>query len=396
MFGVSGMLFSTDYNNNGEKLRAEASDNFVITSIQLVSDSDWVPYNVGEAFVKSKNYYSDLVNTLSMGTNASIAFNFSSNGNHNYNVGSAYANPYQSLITTGNVIEATNSGDHSHSASSSSVQSTSFLPRHLKTKLYKRKTGSSTFFKLPIGTIVFAENITNNDGVVASIYNGLYLYVTSDDNLVGLIGGKTTHEITTTSSASGEHSHVSPGQTYAQTGAENVYIGPTGRTKTTADGELHIHTMTLSLTQNKKYMKLNTYIVQQENVYISSGMIFGFTSNNVPPNWYCCNGQTVNGYVTPDLTDRYIRIGNAASHKEIPPSYSDVNALTHTSTNSSTNTWRHRHGTGGVYQSTSNFGQVNCFHAYADVSHVHSSGPQQPSYPYEPPHFNLIYYIYLP
>jgi hypothetical protein len=244
---------------------------------------------------------------------------------------------------------------------------------------------------LPIGTIVFAENITNNDGVVASIYNGLYLYVTSDDNLVGLIGGKTTHEITTTSSASGEHSHVSPGQTYAQTGAENVYIGPTGRTKTTADGELHIHTMTLSLTQNKKYMKLNTYIVQQENVYISSGMIFGFTSNNVPPNWYCCNGQTVNGYITPNLVDRYIVCGDVSSHKET--SFDDVNAIVLSSSSTSTDSWYHRHGTGNVFQ---NIGlrKENRYHATGSVPHSHTI-PQQ-EFPYEPPHFNLMYYVYLP
>jgi hypothetical protein len=141
---------------------------------------------------------------------------------------------------------------------------------------------------------------------------------------------------------------------------------------------------------------LNTYVVQQENVYISSGMIFGFTSNNVPPNWYCCNGQTINGYQTPDLTDRYIMCGTAASHKVIPSDLNDKNIIKYSGTSSSTNTWNHKHGSSGVYQSTSASGQVNCYHAYADAPHNHISGVQDVELPYEPPHFNLIYYIYLP
>jgi hypothetical protein len=397
MFGASGVLFSTNYNNNGEKLLTQVSDNIVIPTIQLVSDSNWVPLNFS-GFIKSQNADSPFVNSsTSSGGDISLTFTTSSDGNHLATTGGTYAQPYvSSTVGSGQSTYANPSGSHSHTTPPISIAGTSLYPFHLKTKMYTRATNSNKIFTLPIGTIVFGENIEDSGVVATSTYSSLYLYATTNDADVGRIGGGTTsRSINLTTSQGGSHNHGATG-VRAQNGYNPAFGSEKSAAIDTNQSTGHTHSLSASLTQYIKYMKLNTYIVQQENVYIRYGMIFGFTSNNVPPNWYCCNGQTIDGYTTPNLVDRYVMFGYQANHKGIPPSAYDKNALVLSNVSLSTENWFHYHGTGDGWQTVGNYGRENRYHSTVSVPHTHTITTSSSSIDYEPPNYNLIYYIYLP
>ena len=356
MFGMTGQLASIDYRNTS--FSGAESKNIVIFTVAPVVDSNWQKVTAFDAtsidnnLIKSRNSDFSLVGYSN--TMPSVAFNLNATvgtgGGHAGNAGYPYANRYiYSGGTYGSMTGYT--GDHTHVISPVSFTNNSFLPTHIKTGIYKRNLNSATsIFPLPIGTIVFAENILNNSGVVAnSSYDSKYLCITNTDASMGTIAGSNT-VYTTTDSGSGAHSHGgSSSGTIRGAGSQGAINHTYYATAYSSGMGTHSHVISVPTNHYKKYIKLRTYVVQKNNTYISSGMIFGFTSNIVSPDWYCCNGQTVNGYTTPNLVDRYVMCGNSniSSHNIKPTTIDDVNKIVY-SGGASMNAadWLHYHGTG--------------------------------------------------
>ena len=393
MFGATGNLLSINYNHLGQI--PVSTSGIVIFTINSVSDSNWVVSSVNNNLIKARNSNFSYANTSNTNGSASVSFTTVTNAAHDPTKLGTYATPFvQSTFVSRNSTIAYSSGSHNH-AFSNTVSSSSFFPSHIKTLLYTRNNSSPSSFSLPVGTIVFSANITNNYGITpTSSYDNLYLYATNSTSLAGTTGGSTTFNLSGTSTSGGDHNHGPPsGGTDAP--PWNGYMQATGQ-KQDITSKAHTHTLSISFTQNKKYVKLRTYVVQQQNVYISYGMIFGFNTSNVPADWYCCNGQTVNGYTTPNLVDRYVMCGNSdiSSHNVNPVISNDINNISFLNITLDNNTWSHTHGTSGAYQSISTQNE-NDYHGTASVSHTHSVLLGQ-SFSYEPDHYNLIYYVYLP
>lgn len=393
MFGVTGILSSVDYRNTTQSFTD--ADDIVIFTVNDIVNSDWqtIPTSY-DNLIKSRNNNFAYVASANTFTNITGALTTTSDGAHISDNYGAYASPYRTTGANDTNRRNGTSGNHIHTVSFSVASSLANFPYHIKTKLYKRNPYSRKIFTLPIGTIVFGENIFNNSGVSAnSYYDNKYLCSASSST--GTFSGDILIRNPTTVGSSGIHAHVGA-TTRSQTGyfSEGFYSGAQDE----ANQGSHLHTATVYFIQYKKYVKLRTYVVQEENTFISPGMIFGFFSNNVSQGWYCCNGQIVGDYTTPNLVDRYIMCGNSniSSHNIIPNSTDDKNSISYISTTVSTEAWKHRHGTGGVFQSGSLYGQEPYYHTDASITHTHTVSGTVGPYNYESNHFNLIYYIYLP
>ena len=51
---------------------------------------------------------------------------------------------------------------------------------------------------------------------------------------------------------------------------------------------------------------INNYINTKSLKYLPKFSIIAFNSNVLPTGWYLCNGNTYNGFETPDLRGRFI------------------------------------------------------------------------------------------
>jgi hypothetical protein len=397
MFGVTGILSSVDYRNTTQSFTD--ANNIVIFTINDIVDSDWQTISASyDSLIKARDHnYVDVATKTTFG-NITGSFTTTINGAHKAEDYNAYAIPQISGSGfNNNVRRLGTSGNHAHSLTFSINSGSDNFPFHIKTRLYKRNPYSRKIFTLPIGTIVFGENILNNYGVVANSYFD-NRYLCSSTISIGRLGGSNEFFSDVTIGSGGVHNHVGPA-TRSQTSYPGYGGGDYSGAVTYGNIGSHTHSGLILFNQYKKYVKLRTYKVQEENTFISPGMIFGFSSNNVSQGWYCCNGQIVAGYTTPNLVDRYIMCGNSdiSSHNVKPDSIDDKNSISYVSYDLliDTNDWNHTHGYGGVFQqlgaSTEAF-----FHDSESISHQHTVSATPGPYTYESDHYNLIYYIYLP
>jgi hypothetical protein len=397
MFGITGLMTSSD-TRNGSPGPIEAVSNLVIFSVSTISDSNWVSISQNDKLIKGRNENFADVGTAYAATSGlpTITFTIGMNGDHAGTIGSAYGSSYASPLTGGKSNFTYTAGSHNHTAS---VSLNGFVPSNIKTKLYKRNPSSISFYSLPVGSLVFGENLNISGLSGTSSYDNKY--ISSTTSTAGIAGGSTTGTLSFTTSYSGAHFHDGPTNNFDQTIFNGTGYGQRTRSIEAYDGQSHAHTGSVTLSQRKQYVKLRTYQVTGSNVFISSGMIFGFISSINDSDWFCCNGQTVRGYTTPNLVDRYVMCGNNSitSHNVTPSGINDVNDINITSYTLDNNTWNHRHGIGDVdYQNTTTYLPCTRYHAYTDYSHTHAitTADGITSYSYEPSHFNLIFYIYLP
>ena len=396
MFGITGLMTSSD-TRNGSPGPIEAVSNLVIFSVSTISDSNWVSISQDDKLIKGRNENFADVGTAYAATSGlpTITFTIGMNGDHAGTIGSAYGVSSSTPSSGGKSNLAYSAGSHNHTASVSLV---GFIPSNIKIKLYKRNPNSISFYSLPVGSLIFGENLNISGLSATSSYDNKY--ISSTTSTAGITGGSTTGTLSFTTSNSGAHFHDGPVNNFDQT----IYTGGYGqRTRSGIDtvGQSHAHNGSVTLSQRKQYVKLRTYQVTGSNVFISSGMIFGFISAINDPDWFCCNGQTVRGYTTPNLVDRYIMSGNnnISSHNVMPSGIDDVNDINIINYTLDNNTWNHRHGIGNIeYQNDSAYLPCTRYHDYANYSHTHFISPVGgvTSYSYEPSHFNLIFYIYLP
>jgi hypothetical protein len=398
MFGITGALSSIDYRNMGQKFIF--ANNIVITSISPISSSSWVKKTSVEGLIKSRIHNSSIVNTVNTNTSSSITSSMSIAGSHVATVGAPYASSQVSPTYQYPTTIASTSGSHYHSFTIS-LNAATLYPDSLYVGIYESNLG--TIFTLPVGALIFAENIASNDlyGISAiSTYDNFYLRATSNDGLMGTTYSSTTSSIISyTTTTSGAHDHNPATGSFGLSSPTNgtEYSLPYDNS-TTGYEPSHSHTGSVTVTQTKKYKKLRTYVVTQSGASISNGMIFAFnnTSINLAPNWYCCNGQIIGGYTTPNLVDRYIMCGNSiiSSHNINGSGSSDTNNAYCTSTTSSTNNWTHDHGSVYNYQVLTGYATAQRYHTAASVPHSHTQSTSTTGF--EPYHRNYIYCIYLP
>jgi microcystin-dependent protein len=406
MFGVSGGLLSIDYRNSGQPI--VNGEGIIITSIAKIENPEWTTVNINSTLIKSKNIGSFETNTITSNNPSQLNFIVSRTSNHAADVGGPpYATPYTSFTSTGQNTIGNAGGNHVHTISGFDLDVTSHLPKNVKVALYRRSTNYSSTFNLPIGTIVFAENIQNNPSVVpTSLYDNLYLSSTNIDNNIGDKDYSTNIiEYNFITSSSGNHNHGPATGVHGQSG----YNPNFGSENTTAinnppvnNNLNHSHSGKMTFTQTKKYKKLRTYVVDSDKAFISNGMIFAFNTENVSDGWYCCNGQIIKGYTTPNLVDRYIMCGNSSlsSHNLNPTENNnaiDENYIIFENLNNSTdeNKWSHSHGTTSGFQTVTAL-QERRYHGFSENGIPHSHNITLTESIFEPNHYNLIYYIYLP
>jgi hypothetical protein len=401
MFGASGLLSSIDYRNAGEVYKTPA-DNIVITTVNPVIDSNWELLNVNNKLIKSTT-----TNVGSSSTNgsASLIITFISNSDHSMDqvdsnekfVFSPYATPYcyTDDVLGGGDVRARTGGSHTHIFEQQTFSSAANFPSYVRVALYKRKIDSNRIFELPIGTIVFAEDLTDVEGVSAtSSYNNKYLCAVNDQNLAGTSYiGKDNFSYNIVSSTAGAHSHPSNRSGPNQTGQIGIYLAQTGARADDQRYTSHTHQGTIDISVIRKNVSLRTYKVSMTGVYITRGMIFGFSSSNIPPNWYICDGSIINGYQTPRINDRYPLCGNEllSSHDNI------LNNDNHIATSASldTATWNHYHGTADNYQAYSSITGKYYHGPSGNLTAHNHRGSGKTTY-FEHDRFNLIYCIYLP
>jgi hypothetical protein len=402
MFGITGIMLGSDWRNGASASPPTVDSNIVIFTNSLVDlDSSWLTITQGNnRLIRARNENFADVGVSYGGIGASFTFSTGTAGDHRAEDYNAYANPYEQNYGSGGVISG-NSGSHTHGSSTMNFTS-SIFPPYRSAYMRKRNPNSSPYFTLPIGTILFGENLDNISDVAGySTYNGKYLVGQGTSSLTnGGYSNPISYPIAT--NFAGDHVH-NPAPTGGS--AVNGYFGggaETNRAFTDTNyGTSHQHIITANFSIKNKYVKLRPYVTTNSNVFISKGMIFGFVSTINDPDWFCCNGQTARGYTTPNLVDRFIMYGDSSSHNTNPSYVDDVNTVTYLSSTMDTNTWSHSHGVTNSYPAITSLGNTRViarYHGTASVSHTHSISPVGgvTSYSYEPSHFNLIFYIYLP
>jgi hypothetical protein len=395
MFGITGLMTSNDY-RNGTPGPIEAASNLVIFSVSTITDSNWELISQDDKFIKARNEnFADVGTVYSVSTLPSVTINSSMAGSHIGSNYPAYSTFRTSPLKGGTSGDGYAGGDHNHTVT---INLSGFRPSYIKIKLYKRNYNSVQFYSLPIGALIFGENLDISGLTATSSYNNRYLNSTIG-NVVGLNGGSSTGSVSFTTGNSGFHYHGGPTTDMQPSWYNGGYGLNTGPYEQEV-GQDHNHTGSITYTQKKKYVKLRTYKVDSDNVFISRGMIFGFISSINDPNWFCCNGQTVRGYTTPNLVDRYIMCGNnnISSHNVKPSVSDDANNITVTNFSVDTNTWNHNHGVENAYYQNQPSTSATRYHTFVDIPHTHgfSANFVGTTYEYELAHLNLIFYIYLP
>ena len=403
MFGITGKLGGTDWRNSGATVAPSVNSNIVIfTNNNTDLNSSWLTITQGKSrLIKARNEDFADVGIPSNGTSASFALSTGTNGSHDSANYGAYANPYEyPNYGFGGSIRGT-SGSHTHGNVTINITSNNFPPYRIA-YMRKRNPNSSPFFQLPIGTIIFGENLDNVSGVSGySSYSNRYLM---GGEGVSTGGSSNPISVSILTNSAGDHQHT----LLSGYGAINGLLNQNDsgvQNKAFQDQDMvtsHQHYVTASFNIKNKYVKLRTYVTNNSNVVISRGMIFGFVSAVNDPDWVCCNGQTAKGYTTPNLVDRFIMCGDStlASHNVKPSSVDDDNTVTYISSSMDTNSWSHSHGF-TKWPGITSFSAVVLarYHGTASISHSHTVfNPTaiNSSYTFEPTHFNLIFYIYLP
>jgi hypothetical protein len=401
MFGITGKMSGTDWRNtyNGAP---SVNNIFIFTNNNTDLNSSWLTINQGNGkFIRARDHNFADVGVPSNVTSIDFIFNTGTTGSHVAENYGAYATPYENYGNSGGGVISGSSGSHNHGSFTINFTSNNFSLYRIA-YMRKRNPSSSPYFTLPIGTILFGENLDNVLGVSGySSYSNRYLM---GGEGVSFGGSSNPISISVLTNSSGDHLHnPSPYGGSAVTGVVGNFA-ETDRAFTDVNaGTVHQHTVIADFNIRNKYVKLRTYVTTNSNVIISRGMIFGFVSNVYDPDWVCCNGQTVRGYTTPNLVDRFIMCGDStlASHNVTPSYTNDVNTVTYLSSTMDTNAWSHSHGVQNPYPASTSLGNlatIRRYHSTASVSHSHStpSSTAFNTFDFEPTHFNLIFYMYLP
>ena len=220
-------------------------------------------------------------------------------------------------------------GAHSHSVSG--LSSTSNLGgKYLASAVVGGYKCITTTKVIPKNAIIFANSVQNEDFVSLNDFNngnfdgcglisGSLSWVTANATANNGIYGEDLSSIIVNPSISsgGDHNHIQSGQNGNQVDTSNVYRDPTYATyqyyyynSGALGNPSHTHNANnMSVSASTKVQYWNAYkTVRDTSVY--KGMMLGWTgtvASTLPKGWYICNGQTINGYTTPQAnTDAVI------------------------------------------------------------------------------------------
>lgn len=298
-----------------------------------------------------------------------------------------------------NVYTAT-AGDHSHSISSIGLVNKYIYPKSLVVASYKLISNN---LEVPKNAIVFTTYLNEDYDLIesskdgCSLISGNSVWVATNSIANNGIYGKnsyTTPELgLAITSTSGQHNHISTTTKRNFTNASyGTKVYNSGDTTSSITGRHnHVLEYTADVTINRTTLKAYK---ANKNTGIFYGMIIGYhlTSGYVslPSGWYYCNGQTVNGFVTPNLASKIFEISRTSHLQDIVPSYNGVTINFSTSTNYTD----HTHSTGFT---TANFDKYLTtpsvpYHGTATWTHSHSYTGY---YSWRPSSSSLAFIIYL-
>lgn len=325
-------LLDSDYN-----FREYTSNGFPVYSrvpsgALIMSDSNLTSYgftfvNMGDRLIKAGGV--GTVGTTWSGALGTISGSLSTTGSHfgtstmnrpNANAGSAYRLWNQMR------------GDHSHTFSfSDNGSSGTRIPVTKGLGFYSKPLSDL----VPAGAIVFSSNSpTGSWSNYATLYGNKWLAGVSSAASSGSNLGAASANFSTTSTSGGNHTHG--------TGTAIAYVPSTGNQITNFNTEGgsgdHVHSINITATYSiNNYIKLKAWQTST-NALLSYGCIIPWNSNNQPPSgWYLCNGQTIRGYTTPNLSSGKLIQMHSADH-DVTVSGTNSVSLSATAGNAGTHT----------------------------------------------------------
>jgi hypothetical protein len=249
----------------------------------------------------------------------------------------------------------------------------------------------STTKLLPANCIVFSETQPSSNFVAFTEGSDKFIaYYKTGGLAAGTTTGANNYSMTTlgSTSSSGNHDH---GNSTINQATSSAATNPFNGFAVPATAGAHTHTDTYAMRLYQQYLTMNTWRATVDTPLVN-GMIIGYRSTSskwIPTNWYVCNGQTVKGYVTPNLVNRY-PLCSIGSHNANNISTYDYNGYDLQYTGSTTVTHAHN-------PSTSNYvanGTYGANHTSFAWSHTHSFSGK--GFDYEPPSRGICFIIYLP
>jgi hypothetical protein len=297
-----------------------------------------------------------------------------------------------------NVYNAT-AGEHSHSIQSVSLVNKYIYPKSLVVASYKL---TSNNLEVPKNAIIFTTYSNEDYDLIESSKDGCCLisgnsvWVATNSIANNGIYGKNSYVSNELGSAitsnSGDHNHIS-GTT------DRNFTNTTYSTKVYENGDStisivgrHNHQMTYTADITINRTTLKTYKANK-NTGIFYGMIIGYhlTSGyaSLPSGWYYCNGQTVNGFVTPNLASKIFEISRTSHLQDIVPSFNGITINFSTSTTSYPS---HSHVTQTTTANFNNYVTTRPHHGPATWTHTHSYTGY---YGWRPSSSSLAFIIYL-
>jgi hypothetical protein len=356
-------------------------------TLQTLSNPNYTSFNTGvraganNSLVRSLAITNPRINTVNAHS-GSYTIATTSAGSHLATIGSS-GSRYVTLTAPNDYDNWERTiGAHTHSFSTNLFGNT--LPTHVIVAAYTANgTGVAL---LPPNTIVFADNVTVNLGKIQAnnTFNNLHIVIGNNN-----IGAVNTNVVGASSlSSAGAHLHATSGSTWKLT------QGTAQAEQTNWNNALgnHNHSELINITPeiNTNRTLLRTWVTT-DFCPISNGMIFAWTTNNVPTGWYSCNGGVVNGYTTPNLVDRFIACGNSTNHGT---NTNGGNILAWGAGNTATDNWTHNHGVGTTFVPVAGNSR-SLYHFSASAPHFHNISANT-GVAFTPRSTNLSFYIYLP
>ena len=315
-------------------------------------------------------------------------------------VGVGYLQPYKQTGTNGNIYSALNgeSGNHSHTItglSGSSYVGGAFFPGAV-VGFYRCVSPTK---ELPANTLVLAKSLQNDD--FSSIQNTLFdgvsflsgssTWVSTNLNLE--VYGSDRKYFSKATSTSGSHKHEQLNQ-YGDLYSSNPTRTP-NLTVITAGS--HTHIMDITAVLYPKVIYYTGYLTKR-NTGVYRGMILGWLGTNpatLPSGWYLCNGQTVNGVVTPALNvDRYINMTSNENLRQTisPVTGGDYSEILYSTNTPSTLTHTHYPNPSGDDNRVGYYGYYTAYHKDYEWYHNHDG---YINLPYKPGYYTMNFIIYL-
>lgn len=357
------------------------------SSVSLSGNNNWRPLSGNiSRFVRGSNY-ANVGTFLAATVLANTSLTTSTTGSHA--ISTAAISLYNLGAATKDTATGTGStsGNHTHTVGITSFANTSG-PTARKMGMYQSNDTLNNN-KLPAGILVFSLNKPSDDYVSNTAYNDCHLFGATDEVNYGSVQhGSNNYSTYLSSSSGGGHNHIVAGTACGDSGIIDINQ-PRYNTGTFVGGPSHSHASQLiTSTAKLRSLKLRLWETIRPTT-IANGIITGFlgtSSGLLPPNWYLCDGQTVKGYTTPDLTSNYILCSNT-EHGVVNNPFT----LLSFSSTFDNYTWTHSHSVSDTWYYTAS--RATLYHGTLSPTHQHTIAQDSG---WRPDTYCMAFVIYLP